>query len=263
MHKLAGNQTPANNSVIEKYCYNNSPAYCALYGGLYLWDEAMQYSKTEGAQGICPIGWRLPKYTDLQILGSYVNGNGNLLKAIGQGSGNGSGTNVSGFSFLLSGNRAGDGSFYGLNFLGNIWATTQSGSSNAYGLSLAGDVSAIDYHQGRKDDAYSVRCIKDSGTVGVFNDKPLDLPNSINVKQNYPNPFNPSTTISFSLPEKAKIVIIIYNEMGAKIAEIFSGEQSAGEHDIIWNAGTEVSGVYFCEFKTEKYRIVRKLLLIK
>ncbi len=45
-----------NNTIIEKYCYYNSEVNCKTYGGLYRWDEAMQYSTTEGAQGICPEG---------------------------------------------------------------------------------------------------------------------------------------------------------------------------------------------------------------
>ena len=38
------NQT--NNSVIEKYCYNDNETNCQLFGGLYQWDEAMQYVTT-------------------------------------------------------------------------------------------------------------------------------------------------------------------------------------------------------------------------
>ncbi|MDK2899267.1 MAG: hypothetical protein PWQ10_454, partial [Patescibacteria group bacterium] len=54
----ATNQT--NNSIIEKYCYNNTESNCTTYGALYQWDEAMQYTNTEGAQGICPTGSHIP-----------------------------------------------------------------------------------------------------------------------------------------------------------------------------------------------------------
>jgi hypothetical protein len=40
------NQT--NNSIIEKYCADNNESNCAVYGGIYQWDEAMQYSTTPG-----------------------------------------------------------------------------------------------------------------------------------------------------------------------------------------------------------------------
>lgn len=55
---VSSNQT--NNRVIEKHCYNDDSANCATGGGLYQWDEAMQYSSTEGAMGICPAGWHIP-----------------------------------------------------------------------------------------------------------------------------------------------------------------------------------------------------------
>lgn len=49
----------SNNNVIEKYCYNNSEDSCAHYGGLYQWNEAMDYSLENGTQGICPEGWHI------------------------------------------------------------------------------------------------------------------------------------------------------------------------------------------------------------
>jgi hypothetical protein len=38
---IPGTQGMINNSVIEKYCYNNELDSCAKYGGLYQWDEIM------------------------------------------------------------------------------------------------------------------------------------------------------------------------------------------------------------------------------
>ncbi len=37
-----------NNGVIEKYCFSNDPANCETYGGLYQWNEMMEYSTTAG-----------------------------------------------------------------------------------------------------------------------------------------------------------------------------------------------------------------------
>ncbi|MBK7631804.1 MAG: hypothetical protein IPJ23_14080 [Ignavibacteriales bacterium] len=54
---IQGNSNQSNNGVKEKYCYNNDTANCSIYGGLYQWNEAMQYVTTEGARGICPEGW--------------------------------------------------------------------------------------------------------------------------------------------------------------------------------------------------------------
>ncbi len=50
----------SNNSIVEKFCYENNEDYCDTYGGFYQWDEMMQYTTTAGMQGICPQGWHLP-----------------------------------------------------------------------------------------------------------------------------------------------------------------------------------------------------------
>ncbi|MBI2417886.1 MAG: T9SS type A sorting domain-containing protein [Ignavibacteriales bacterium] len=81
--------------------------------------------------------------------------------------------------------------------------------------------------------------------------------------QNYPNPFNPSTTINFTLPEKAAVSLSIYNQLGQQVAVLLNEEKGAGNHMVTWNAGNIVSGVYFYELKTEKCRSVKKLLLLK
>jgi uncharacterized protein (TIGR02145 family) len=49
----------SDNDLVEKYCYDDDPKACDLYGGLYTWDEAMAYG-SRGAQGICPDGWHIP-----------------------------------------------------------------------------------------------------------------------------------------------------------------------------------------------------------
>ncbi len=67
-----------NNSTIEKYCYGDIPGNCTSNhpnqpdGGLYSWNEAMQYSTTEGAQGICPSGWHIPTDDEWYTLENFV-----------------------------------------------------------------------------------------------------------------------------------------------------------------------------------------------
>ena len=106
---ISGSSNQANNSIIEKYCYNNDQNNCTTYGGLYQWQEAMQYVTNQGARGICPEGWHIPSQNDHQILKTTVINDGNTLKEIGQGNG----TNTSGFSALLTGARYMDGAGYG------------------------------------------------------------------------------------------------------------------------------------------------------
>lgn len=69
---VAVTMAQGNNGTIEKHCLNNTEANCTLYGGLYQWDEAMQYSGAVGSQGICPEGWRIPATTDFEALAEYT-----------------------------------------------------------------------------------------------------------------------------------------------------------------------------------------------
>ena len=57
---INGSESMSNNGVIEKYCYDNDPENCEIYGGLYQWNEMMEYTTTPGTQGICLSGWHVP-----------------------------------------------------------------------------------------------------------------------------------------------------------------------------------------------------------
>ena len=57
---INGEKMQTDNEVIEKYCYQNKESNCDVYGGLYQWEEAVQYNNKERAQGICPEGWHVP-----------------------------------------------------------------------------------------------------------------------------------------------------------------------------------------------------------
>ncbi|MHB8852937.1 MAG: FISUMP domain-containing protein [Ignavibacteriaceae bacterium] len=151
------NQT--NNNQIEKYCYNNNPANCDTYGGLYQWDEAMQYVNTEKAQGICPSGWHLPTLSEISTLRASIHNDGNSLKDVSQGSGIGTGTNTSGFSALL----AGSGSSSGFSSIGDntsFWGSTQYDISTALALYLTSYDGSIAFSYFSKTSAFSVRCVK-------------------------------------------------------------------------------------------------------
>ncbi len=62
----------ANNLIVEKHCNNNDAENCAIYGGLYQWNEMMQYSTVQGTQGICPNGFHLPTDTEWKTLEMFL-----------------------------------------------------------------------------------------------------------------------------------------------------------------------------------------------
>jgi uncharacterized protein (TIGR02145 family) len=155
------NQEATNNSVIEKYCYNDDPNNCNVYGGLYQWAEAVR--------GICPTGWHIPTLAELQTLYTFVDKNSNTLKAIGQGTGSGAGTNASGFSALLTGYRmyrlGQNGVTYGdfdhIGYYTYFWSSSAYDIALAYTMRLGSNDITTYMGTDTKNLGFSVRCLKD------------------------------------------------------------------------------------------------------
>jgi hypothetical protein len=83
------------------------------------------------------------------------------------------------------------------------------------------------------------------------------------LSQNYPNPFNPTTNISFSLPKKENVKIIIYDALGKEIVKILDEERSMGNHSIEFNASALSSGTYIYRIITTSFTETKKMLLLK
>ena len=66
---IPASQSQTNNSILEKYCPLDNEYYCNVFsGGLYQWNEMMNYVNESGAQGICPNGWHIPADIEWQVL---------------------------------------------------------------------------------------------------------------------------------------------------------------------------------------------------
>ncbi len=186
---ITGGTTQTNNSIVEKYCYNNLPANCTIYGGLYQWDEAMAYNPsincdpcgTGGQQGICPAGFHIPSDwewshhefciestiapvggTSLSTFqtGIFSRGTnvGYKLKATSGNTPPWDGTNASGFNALPSG-----ASYPGFLDLGNAasyWSSTEFDAISAYNRILVQGFGSVDRYNYQKTYGNSVRCLQ-------------------------------------------------------------------------------------------------------
>lgn len=83
------------------------------------------------------------------------------------------------------------------------------------------------------------------------------------LKQNYPNPFNPSTSISFTIPERSNVTLKVYNITGKEIKTLINEEKEAGIYNINFDGEKLSSGIYFYEITAGKYFAVRKMILLK
>jgi len=103
----------------------------------------------------------------------------------------------------------------------------------------------------------------ESNLTNVGNPVSNIIPKEFNLKQNYPNPFNPATTIKFSVPKNQFVKINIYDASGKMVRELLNEYKTAGEYDVIFNAGNLSSGVYFYELQSESFSETKKMLMVK
>jgi len=86
--------------------------------------------------------------------------------------------------------------------------------------------------------------------------------------QNYPNPFNPSTTIAYSIPERAAVRASVYDMTGQLVQLLVDEEQAPGRHAVLWDgtnaSGASVgSGVYVCQLQIGGVRQSVKMMLMR
>ncbi|MBI9036880.1 MAG: carboxypeptidase regulatory-like domain-containing protein [Bacteroidales bacterium] len=230
------NQT--NNDIIEKYCYDDVLANCEIYGGLYQWNEMMEYATTEGVQGICPAGWHLPSDDEWKILEGTVDSQYpvgdpewnntewrgydaglNLKSTSGWYEGN-NGSGLYDFEALPGGELYYTGStsyFYGRTTAALFWTSSNYLSSAASWkryLHYGGEDIYRSYNG--INCGYSVRCLKDETRSNSSEDSSIQ--STIHFAEKDGNPLEPVWTIYF---EKGTL------NAGDEIA-VFYGEKLAG-----------------------------------
>jgi uncharacterized protein (TIGR02145 family) len=146
----------------------------------------MQYTTTEGTQGICPSGWHIPTDAEWHALENHLTADGNSCDSTRDGSydcdpagsklaGNvdglswDSGSTIashsdfdsSGFNAPPAGRRRTSGSYNYRSGHAYFWSSSESGSYAWRRRLIDGNstVNRLDYD---KTDGFSVRCLKDS-----------------------------------------------------------------------------------------------------
>jgi uncharacterized protein (TIGR02145 family) len=191
---ILGANDQTNNSILEKYCYNNDTANCAIYGGLYQWAEAVQYQNgasnttspnpafSGNVKGMCPTGWHVPSDGEWCTLTTFLDSTvdcstfawngvdvgGKMKSTSGLWlSPNTGATNSSGFSALPGGYRDNGltfPAFFGpVNFSNGIyiWSISEYSISLSIPWLLGNDRSSINRSDQPKNCGFSVRCLKD------------------------------------------------------------------------------------------------------
>jgi len=174
--RIDGVDEMADTGTIEKYCYDDDEANCTTDGGFYQWDEAMQYSTTAGAQGICSTGWHIPTDAEQNTLDQYLTAEGGTCDADRPGDWDcaPAGTALkelgsSGFEEVLSGHRSTNGAFYLSGEATYFWSSSVSGA-NAWIRLLVSSRSTVYRRPYDQVYGFSVRCLKDTddSTLWLF-----------------------------------------------------------------------------------------------
>jgi hypothetical protein len=112
----------------------------------------------------------------------------------------------------------------------------------------------------------SLTIIKAPKVTSAESDR-IVVPNEFSIS-NYPNPFNPSTKISYSLPQRGAIKIVIFDLLGRTVASLVDGEKEKGLHVVDWsgkddNGNNLASGMYVAQLRAGEFIKNTKMLLLR
>lgn len=177
--KINGILEMTDDNTIEKYCFDDNDDNCDDFGGLYQWNEMMQYNTASGSQGICPPGWHIPKSGELVVLSSAVDSNygigdsewynsgyqgsdaGVNLKSENGWAEDGNGLDTFGFIALPAGQRITNGYFDGQTYKASFWSSGKDAPETAWNLALSYYEDGVDRNSQSLSWGKSVRCMKD------------------------------------------------------------------------------------------------------
>lgn len=165
---LSSNFTMSDNEIIEKHCYFDLPDYCDTYGGLYEWNELMDYVIEPGGKGICPEGWHVPTDEEWLEMVDLLGGDrdaGGLMKEEGTvhwDPPNAGATNQSGFTAIPGGQHESGGVFTGLGSVAIFWSSSTTGLLLSNYWELQYNSTNVVTNGFVRTRGFSVRCLRDN-----------------------------------------------------------------------------------------------------
>jgi hypothetical protein len=155
----------------------------------------------------------------------------------------------------VRGSRAADGSLPDLPFMHLAQGSDLIDGGTDIGLPFFGSA----------PDLGAFETLPTSGVAGG-----TAVPMSPSLLQNFPNPFNPGTTIPFSLPQEADIILSVFDALGREVAVLANGRMGAGTHLLSFDGSRIPSGVYFYRMMTRtasglsgRFSQTRSFILLK
>jgi uncharacterized protein (TIGR02145 family) len=146
-----------NVATVPSYCYDDAEQNCRRYGRLYDWEAAQRGCRSLGE------GWRLPTEDDWRQLATQYGGTSDSSEDRGKGAytalllgGR------SGFNAVLGGGRSAAGEYARIDAHGFYWTASESDPATAWFYNFGKGGQALHrQREGEKQDAFSVRCVRD------------------------------------------------------------------------------------------------------
>jgi len=111
------------------------------------------------------------------------------------------------------------------------------------------------------DDLQLVKAIPMTGIARSGSDG--NIPAQFMLEQNYPNPFNPVTNISYAVPERVHVKIVVFNALGQQVQTLVSEEKDPGTYRVRFDASNLAAGVYVYQIQAGTFVQSRKMILLK
>jgi hypothetical protein len=91
----------------------------------------------------------------------------------------------------------------------------------------------------------------------------FDIPTEFMLYVNYPNPFNSTTTIRFDAKESSRVVLTLYDVLGRRLATLVDEDYAPGHHEVIFDARSRPSGIYFYQIEMGDFCSTKKMVLLR
>jgi len=100
-------------------------------------------------------------------------------------------------------------------------------------------------------------------SVTDVDDVVASYPKEFVLHQNYPNPFNPKTTITFTVSDRNRVTLTVFNLQGQEVTRLLDEIKSAGDYSLEFDASSFGSGIYFCQINSGGRIKTKKMMLLK
>jgi hypothetical protein len=89
------------------------------------------------------------------------------------------------------------------------------------------------------------------------------FPSKYALFQNFPNPFNPETSIRFTVRERGRVQLTVFDRKGRELSVLADAHYPPGDHTVFFDASNLPSGIYLLRFHAGDFRTVRKMVKVQ